>query len=102
MPKSTVRKKRVYTPPSDLVRVNPALSRRPSPRWVGGLAIGLILFGLAWLVTFYLSGGLYPVAVVGLLEPRGGLRGPGGLAGRALTLALIHRLVTIGLDVRLT
>lgn len=62
MPKSTVRKKRVYTPPSDLVRVNPALSRRPSPAWVGGLAVGLIVFGLAWLVTFYLSQGSYPVA----------------------------------------
>lgn len=62
MPKSTVRKKRVYTPPSDLVRVNPALRRKPSPGWVGGLAVGLIVFGLAWLVTFYLSQGAYPVA----------------------------------------
>ena len=61
MPKSTVRKKKVYTPPSDLVAVSSAVSKRPSAPWVGGLAVGLILFGLIWLVTFYLTAGKYPV-----------------------------------------
>ena len=85
MPKSTVRKKKVYTPPSDLVRVNPALSRRPSPRWVGGLAVGLILFGLAWLVTFYLSGGHYPVASPGVTGTCG--VGFAGLVGSLVVLS---------------
>ena len=96
MPKSTVRKKRVYTPPSDLVRVNPALSRRPSPAWVGGLAVGLIVFGLAWLVTFYLSQGRIPVRQLGLLEPGHRLCRSGRLARRAVSLALNARLVRLG------
>ena len=61
MPKSTVRKKKVYTPPTDLVPATGAISRRPSAPWVGALAVGLILFGLVWLVVFYLTGGHYPV-----------------------------------------
>jgi hypothetical protein len=61
VPKSSVRKKKVYTPPTDLVPASGAITKRPSPAWVGGLAVGLILFGLIWLVTFYLTGGSYPV-----------------------------------------
>jgi hypothetical protein len=62
VPKSAVRKKKVYTPPSDLVPVSGGVRTRPSAPWVGGLAVGLILFGLIWLIVFYLSGGSYPVA----------------------------------------
>jgi lipid-A-disaccharide synthase-like uncharacterized protein len=62
MPKSSVRKKKVYTPPADLRQASTAASRQPSPSWVGMTAVGLILFGLAWLVTFYLSDQNYPVA----------------------------------------
>jgi len=62
VPKSTVRKKKVYTPPADIVPAASAASKRPSAPWVGGLAVGLIVFGLVWLVTFYLSNGNYPVA----------------------------------------
>jgi len=38
-----------------------AASRQPSPSWVPITAVGLILFGLAWIVTFYLSDQKYPV-----------------------------------------
>lgn len=63
MPKSRVRKKKVYTPPTD---VRPAAAtvagkRRPSPRWVPVVAVGLIVLGIAWLVTYYMTQGSYPV-----------------------------------------
>ena len=62
MPKSSVRKKKVYTPPAEL-RSTPtaATKRRPSPTWLPITAVGLIVVGIAWLVVFYLSQGLYPV-----------------------------------------
>src|SRR5215467_2674891 len=62
MPKSSVRKKKVYTPPADMRTASTAASRQPSPSWVGVTAVVLILFGLVWLVTFYLSDQNYPVA----------------------------------------
>lgn len=64
MPKSRVRKKKVYTPPTES---NPAAmararSRRPSSRWVPIAALVLIVAGIAWLVTYYMTQGQYPVA----------------------------------------
>lgn len=62
MPKSSVRKKKVYIPPAD---VRPgavtAAAKRPSPLWLPITAVTLIVLGIAWLVVFYLSGTLYPV-----------------------------------------
>jgi cell division protein CrgA len=62
VPKSNVRKKKVYTPPAEL-RSTPttAAAKRPSPIWVPVLSVILIAAGIAWLVVFYLSQGLYPV-----------------------------------------
>lgn len=64
MPKSRVRKKKVYTPPADIrpTAATTAKRAKPSPRWVPGLAIGLIVAGIAWLVTYYMTQGEYPVA----------------------------------------
>lgn len=62
MPKSRVRKKKVYTAPADLRPKSSEQSHRPSPTWVPALAVVLIVLGIAWLVTFYLTGGLFPVA----------------------------------------
>jgi hypothetical protein len=62
MPKSTVRKKKVYTPPAELRAATATANKQPSPTWVGATAVGLILFGLAWLVVFYISDQKYPVA----------------------------------------
>jgi hypothetical protein len=65
VPKSSVRKKKVYTPPAD-VRPRPtAATTRPSPTWVPATAVVLIVVGIAWLVTFYLSAGAYPVMAWG-------------------------------------
>jgi hypothetical protein len=68
VPKSRVRKKKVYTPPTD-VRPSAAAAtkkNRPSPRWVPGLAVALIVIGIAWLATYYMSQAAYPVAQWGV------------------------------------
>jgi cell division protein CrgA len=62
VPKSQVRKKKVYTAPSDIRPQSTAAMRRPSPVWVPALAVTLIVLGIAWLVVFYLSSGTLPVA----------------------------------------
>jgi hypothetical protein len=61
VPKSNVRKKKVYTPPTELRPTQSTTTRKPSPVWVPALAVALIVFGIGWLVTFYLSEGLWPV-----------------------------------------
>ena len=55
MPKSQVRKKKVYTPPAELQQRPTASSRKPSPVWVPALAVSLICAGIAWLVVYYLT-----------------------------------------------
>ncbi|PZS35910.1 MAG: septation inhibitor protein [Pseudonocardiales bacterium] len=60
MPKSRVRKKTVYVPPTD-VRPSPTRKRKPSSRALPIVALALLLAGVAWLVVYYLSQGAYPV-----------------------------------------
>ena len=55
MPKSSVRKKKVYTPPAELRPQVAAATRKQSPTWVPATAVGLIVFAIAWLVTYYLT-----------------------------------------------
>ncbi|MGH3656271.1 MAG: cell division protein CrgA [Micromonosporaceae bacterium] len=56
MPKSRVRKKKVYTPPVETrVRSTTSGYKKPSPTWVPALAVTLIVLGIAWLVAFYLT-----------------------------------------------
>lgn len=55
MPKSSVRKKKIYTPPPELRPQVAAATRKPSPTWVPATAVGLIVFAIAWLVTYYLT-----------------------------------------------
>jgi hypothetical protein len=55
VPKSSVRKKKTYTPPSELRPQVAAATRKPSPTWVPATAVGLIVFAIAWLVTYYLT-----------------------------------------------
>lgn len=61
VPKSQVRKKKVYTPPADVRPQATAATTKPSPTWVPVASIALIVLGIAWLVVFYLSTGQYPV-----------------------------------------
>ncbi|MCO8276528.1 cell division protein CrgA [Actinoplanes sp. TRM 88003] len=61
MPKSQVRKKKVYTPPTDIRPAAAAASKKPSPMWLPISAVALIVIGIAWLVVYYLSSQQYPV-----------------------------------------
>jgi hypothetical protein len=63
VPKSRVRQKKIYTPPTDVrPRVAQVANRKPSSVAVPATAVSLIVVGIGWLVTFYLSQGAYPVA----------------------------------------
>ena len=62
MPKSSVRKKKVYTPPTDVRPMATAATKRPSPIWLPITAVTLIVAGITWLVVYYLSQTEYPVA----------------------------------------
>ena len=55
MPKSQVRKKKVYTPPTDVRPAATAATQKPSPVWLPVTAVALIVFGIA------LAGGLLPL-----------------------------------------
>ena len=57
MPKSRVRKKdkAVYTPPQRSAK------SKVSPRWLVPTMLFCLLFGLAWIALFYISGGTTPV-----------------------------------------
>ncbi|MDI6099022.1 cell division protein CrgA [Actinoplanes sp. NEAU-A12] len=62
MPKSQVRKKKVYTPPSDVSPAVKGASNKPSPTWLPVTAVTLIVVGIGWLVVYYLSDAQqYPV-----------------------------------------
>jgi hypothetical protein len=65
VPKSQVRKKKVYTPPTDIRPAATADSKKPSPAWVPITAVTLIVEGIAWLVVYYLSSQVYPVGAWG-------------------------------------
>lgn len=51
MPESKSRKKKTPQPPTD---VSPR-KQEHSPRWLAPLMVGLMVLGLAWIVTFYLT-----------------------------------------------
>ncbi|GAA2351849.1 cell division protein CrgA [Catellatospora methionotrophica] len=62
MPKSQLRKKKIYTPPTDVLPSATAADKKPSPIWLPVTAVALIVVGIAWLVVYYLSETAYPVA----------------------------------------
>ena len=55
MPKSRVRKKAVYTPPPKSAK------SKVSPRWLVPTMLFCLLFGLAWIALYYITGGTTPV-----------------------------------------
>ncbi len=61
MPKSSVRKKKVYTPPVNKSSSVTSRKKRPSSPWVPGTALGLAAVGMVWLVVYYLSSGAFPI-----------------------------------------
>lgn len=64
MPKSKVRKRAVYTPPTDVLpspsRVN-ARKKGPSPTWYPVVMLALMILGLAYISVYYLAGERVPV-----------------------------------------
>jgi hypothetical protein len=63
VPKSSVRKKKVYTPPADVrPTTTTAVRKKPSHVALPITAVTLIVLGIGWLVVYYLSEGTYPVA----------------------------------------
>jgi Cell division protein CrgA len=56
VPKSTVRKKKIYTPPAELRPQTAAAARKPSATWIPATAVGLVVFAIAYLVIYYLTG----------------------------------------------
>jgi Cell division protein CrgA len=61
VPESKGRNKPAYTPP----RTAPK-DTTPNPRWFVPLMLGLMVVGLLWVVTYYISGvHQYPVPALG-------------------------------------
>ena len=62
MPESKGRSKPVYTPPRTAQKKNQA----PNPRWFVPVMLGLMVIGLLWVVTYYISGvNQYPIPALG-------------------------------------
>lgn len=59
MPESRSRKKRTYTPPPTTA------APKPSPRWLVPTMLTLMVGGLVWVVTTYLTQAQYPVPNIG-------------------------------------
>lgn len=63
MPKSKVRKRAVYTPPTDVLP-SPSRATRtkgPSPTWYPVVMLTLMILGLAYIAVYYLAGERVPV-----------------------------------------
>ena len=59
MPKSRVRSKTVYTPPPRSAKA------KVSPPWLVPAMLGSLVFGLIWIVVFYVSQQSYPIGAIG-------------------------------------
>jgi hypothetical protein len=59
VPKSNVRKKKVYTPPAELRPQAAAAARKPSPTWLPVTSVVLIVLGILYLVVYYLTNQFY-------------------------------------------
>ncbi|GIG30375.1 cell division protein CrgA [Cellulomonas marina] len=61
MPESRSRKKPAFTPPP----TGTTAARKPNPAWWVPVMLGLMLVGLVWVVTTYLSNSQYPIPSIG-------------------------------------
>lgn len=62
MPESKGRSKATFTPPTRAK----AAEKGPNPRWFVPVMLGLMVIGLLWVVTFYISGvNQFPVPQIG-------------------------------------
>jgi predicted anti-sigma-YlaC factor YlaD len=58
VPKSKVRKKAAYTPPSDVLpsAASRARTNSPSPTWYAVVMIALMIIGLVYISVYYITG----------------------------------------------
>ncbi|MET8678377.1 cell division protein CrgA [Streptomyces sp. NPDC004647] len=63
MPKSRIRKKADFTPPTTTKQTSINLSSGRS--WVAPLMLAMFLIGLAWIVVFYVTTGDMPIGSLG-------------------------------------
>ncbi len=61
MPKSKVRKKSEYTPPSRVLAGSSAKQAAPSASWYPIAMVVVLVIGLAWISTYYIAGDRIPV-----------------------------------------
>lgn len=59
MPESRSRKKPAYVPPPGKAEV------KVNPRWLVPVMLGLMLLGLVWIVTTYLTSTAWPIPSIG-------------------------------------
>lgn len=62
MPKSRIRKKADFTPPTAKQATNIKLTNRS---WVAPVMLAFFLIGLAWIVVFYVTDGDLPIKTLG-------------------------------------
>jgi len=60
VPESRARKKAAYTPPT-----TKSTARKQSPAWYAPVMCAFFLIGLAYIVTFYITQGNYPIKAIG-------------------------------------
>jgi Cell division protein CrgA len=59
VPKSRVRKTTVYTPPQRTAKA------KVSPPWLMPTMLASLIFGLVWIVVFYVSQQSWPIGAIG-------------------------------------
>ncbi|WFB08489.1 cell division protein CrgA [Streptomyces sp. LX-29] len=64
MPKSRIRKKDDYTPPSSSKQAT-TINLSSGRSWVAPLMLAMFLIGLAWIVVFYVTTGDMPIKAFG-------------------------------------
>ena len=63
MPKSRIRRRSVFTPPTS---DQPKPVRLGSPRWLVPLMVACFVIGLLWVVVYYVTQADYPIKDIGL------------------------------------
>jgi hypothetical protein len=91
VPKSQVRKKKVYTPPAELRPVTVAASKRPSPVWLPATAVSLLVVGIGWMVMFYLTQGFADTPALSVLFKIGYWNFAIGFGSMIAALALLSK-----------
>ena len=62
MPKSPLRRRNAFTPPSPSMKA----VRIGSPRWLAPAMVTCFVLGLAWVVVYYITQTKYPVSGFGV------------------------------------